>query len=140
MNSDKINIDAQPTDALMYQQRIIFALIRRRMNILQLAESADMSIIELNEIMEGQMPSITLSQATHRRRFGYEYARSYARPIKLLYSSAGHFAFINADITHTPAAPAAIAEAAFSGVIPPIAYTGMLTASHTFFRKSSPLG
>lgn len=63
MNSDKINIDAQPTDALMYQQRIIFALIRRRMNILQLAESADMSIIELNEIMEGQMPSITLSQA-----------------------------------------------------------------------------
>lgn len=40
---------------------------------------------------------------------------------------------------HAPAAPAARTSSTFSGVIPPMAYTGSFVFSVTCLRKSSPL-
>ena len=43
-------------------------------------------------------------------------------------------------MTQPPRAPVASTGERFSGAMPPMAHTGMVTARHTSRRKGSPLG
>lgn len=57
-------------------------------------------------------------------------------------SFAPSHSLIIPDMIHTPLAPvlSTSSSCSKSGRIPPMAYTGIFTFSHTCFRKSNPLG
>ena len=55
-------------------------------------------------------------------------------------TAAGSSGSISAEIAARPATPVSITCAAFSGVMPPMAMTGIFVAETRAFRGSSPIG